>query len=151
MPLIINIQRVVNSTHLPTDKAFNQWVNAAQINAEQNAEITLRIVSTEEIQSLNNNYRNKDVATNVLSFASEVPVGPDVQLLADIVICADIVAQEAHEFGKALEDRWAHMVVHGCLHVQGFDHLESDERELMENKEIEVLKALGFSNPYQVD
>ena len=151
MPLTISIQRAVNSSNIPTDKAFNQWINAAQITPEKNAEITLRIVSAEEIQSLNRNYRNKDIATNVLSFASEVPLGPDVKLLADIVICADIVAQEAHDFGKALEDRWAHMVVHGCLHVQGFDHIESDERDLMENKEIEVLKALGFSNPYQVD
>ena len=151
MSLVINIQRVVNSTYIPTDESLTQWINAAQTSAQKNTEITLRIVSADEIQSLNRDYRNKDVATNVLSFSSEVPVGPNVQLLGDIVICADIVAQEAQDFGKALEDRWAHMVIHGCLHVQGFDHIESDEREVMENKEIEVLKALGFSNPYQVD
>ena len=111
----------------------------------------MRIVSVDEIQSLNRDYRDKDKVTNVLSFASEVPVGPEVQILGDIVICADIVAQEAAEFGKDVKDRWAHMVIHACLHIQGYDHIESDEREIMENKEIEVLKALGFSNPYQVD
>lgn len=151
MSLTINIQRVVKSTVIPSDEAFSQWINAAQITTEKNAEITLRIVSAEEIQSLNRDYRNKDIATNVLSFSSEVPVGPELQLLGDIVICADIVAQEAHEFEKPLEERWAHMVVHGCLHVQGFDHIQSDEQEIMEKKEVEVLKALGFSNPYQVD
>ncbi len=151
MSFSINIQRVVSSAHIPTDESFNQWIHAAQISTQQNTEITIRIVSYDEIQTLNRDYRNKDSATNVLSFSSEVPVGPEVKLLGDIVICADIVAQEACEFEKELEDRWAHMVVHGCLHIQGYDHIKFDERQAMENKEKEVLKALGFSNPYQVD
>jgi len=151
MSLTINIQRVVQHNNLPSDEAFTEWVNAAQITANKNVEITIRIVSAEEIQDLNRDYRNKDAVTNILSFSSEAELGEESLLLGDIVICADIVAKEAKEFGKSLTERWAHMVVHGCLHVQGYDHQEEQERQIMENKEIEVHQGFGFSNPYQVD
>jgi len=151
MSLSIVIQRTVELSNIPEDKDFSHWINAAQIDTGKNAEITLRIVSVEEIQSLNRDYRSKDMPTNVLSFSSEVPLGPELHVLGDIVICGDIVAQEAHQYGKALQDRWAHMVIHACLHIQGFDHQDERERQIMENKEVEVLKGLGFSDPYQVD
>lgn len=136
---------------LPTDEEFQSWVEEAQLDPLLSIEITLRIVDKVEIRNLNKMYRGSDKPTNVLSFTSDVPDGPALRVLGDIVICADIVAEEARRYGIRLSDRWAHMVVHGCLHVQGFDHEEPDEREFMEAEEIRVLKGLGIHDPYQVN
>ena len=159
MPMFLTVQREVESSpdsvptygQLPTDEELQSWVEEAQLDPLLSIEITLRIVDKAEIQSLNKTYRGQDKPTNVLSFSSDVPNGPALQVRGDILICADIVAEEARRYGKRLSDRWAHMVVHGCLHIQGFDHEEEDEREFMEAEEVRVLKGLGIHDPYQVN
>ena len=126
--------------HLPRHKVA-RWVRAA---LESDAEIAVRIVGAEEGQSLNRDFRDKDYATNVLTFdyATE-PV-----VMADLVICAPVVETEAKAEGKTLEAHYAHLLVHGTLHAQGWDHIEADEAEAMEAREREVLAALGFADPY---
>jgi len=126
--------------HLPRHKVA-RWVRAA---LESDAEIAVRIVGAEEGQTLNRDFRDKDYATNVLTFdyATE-PV-----VMADLVICAPVVETEAKAEGKTLEAHYAHLLVHGTLHAQGWDHIEADEAEAMEAREREVLAALGFADPY---
>lgn len=112
------------------------------------AELSVRIVDEDESQALNLQYRGKDKPTNVLSFPCELPDGVELPLLGDLVICAQVVAKEALEQGKVLHAHWAHMVVHGTLHLLGYDHIEDGEAEEMEAIEIQVLLELGYPNPY---
>ena len=157
--MFLTVQREVGSDPesvsktgvIPSDEDLLAWVEEAQIDPLLSIEINLRIVDKAEMQDLNMMYRGSDKPTNVLSFSSNVPNGSGLNLLGDIVICAEIVAEEAQQYQKRLKDRWAHMVVHGCLHVQGFDHEDPDEREFMEAEEIRVLKGLGIRDPYQVN
>ncbi|UQB41597.1 rRNA maturation RNase YbeY [Thiomicrospira microaerophila] len=119
--------------------------------AETDIEITLRIVDNEESQQLNRDYRGMDKPTNVLSFEFDMPFELDVDeplYLGDLVVCAPVVAQEAKDQGKSLEAHWAHMLVHGCLHLQGFDHIDDREAEQMEALEQQIMQRLGFDNPY---
>jgi probable rRNA maturation factor len=126
---------------LPRHKVA-RWIRAA---LEAPAEITVRIVDADEGRTLNREYRQKDYATNVLTFDyAHEPV-----VMADLVLCAPVVEQEAREMGLTLEAHYAHMLVHGTLHAQGFDHEEDDEAEAMEAEESRVMQALGFADPYQ--
>ncbi|MEN9372888.1 MAG: hypothetical protein RIR79_440 [Pseudomonadota bacterium] len=118
-----------------------KWIRHALAD---DAEITVRIVDTEEGQTLNREYRQKDYATNVLTF--DYAQEPIVQ--ADLVLCAPVVAQEAKEQGKTLEAHYAHLIVHGTLHAQGWDHEEEEDAQIMELRETEILARLGFENPY---
>lgn len=136
---------------LPSDEQLKRWGDAALSGFVEEAELTIRIVEPEEIQTLNRTYRHKDKPTNVLSFPFEAPPGVELPLLGDIVICAAVVAQEAQEQGKPLFDHWAHMVVHGVLHLLGYDHIEDDEAEEMEGLEIEILAEMGIANPYELN
>ncbi len=134
---------------MPDEAEVSQWVS--ETLAQQSAprcELAIRIVSIEEIQSLNDKYRHKPVPTNVLSFPMDAGLEDDLLLLGDIAICQDIVAEEAKVQGKPLKSHFAHMVVHGVLHLLGFDHLEDDEAEEMEQIEIGILRTIGVSNPY---
>lgn len=126
---------------LPRHKVI-RWLRAA---LETPGEITVRIVGAEEGQRLNREFRAKDYATNVLTFdyAAE-PV-----VLADLVICAEVVEREAAEAGIAIADHYAQMLIHGCLHAQGYDHEEDDQAECMEARESELMLALGFADPYR--
>ena len=118
-----------------------RWIRAA---LERPAEITVRVVGSEEAQALNRDYRAKDYATNVLTFDySREPV-----VAADLVLCAPVLQREARELGITLEAHYAHLLVHGTLHAQGYDHEDLDEARLMEARETELLAALGFANPY---
>ncbi len=135
------------------DQRLGEWAAAAARGAGgAMGEITLRIVSPEESRALNHDYRGKDAPTNVLSFPFEMPEGIPVEhqdlILGDIAICADVVAREAAEQDKLPEAHWAHMVVHGVLHLLGFDHIEDDEAADMEALETRILIALGFPDPY---
>ena len=133
---------------LPTPEQFQLWVEAALAEHLTDGEVCIRIVKPEESQALNLEYREKDKPTNVLSFPFEVPEGIPLNLLGDLVICADIVAQEATTQNKPLFHHWAHMVVHGCLHLIGFDHINDDEAEEMENLERKVLASINIPDPY---
>ena len=111
----------------------------------------MRIVDEAESQQLNFDYREKDKPTNVLSFPFQCPPGIELPLLGDLVICAQVVAREAAEQQKTVTAHWAHMVVHGCLHLLGFDHINDEDAAEMEAEEIQILQELGFANPYLID
>lgn len=136
---------------LPSDTQLELWVTTALTAGNcsyAEPELTIRIVDLEESQSLNFEYRDKDKPTNVLSFPFEVPEHVPLQLVGDLVICAPIVQQEAEQQDKPIDMHWAHMVVHGCLHLLGFDHIKDDEAELMENLERQIMAHLGYPDPY---
>ncbi len=148
MTIILDLQRIAKGDNLPSDEQFQLWVNAALAHTNKEWELTIRLVDVIESQQLNSQYRNKDKATNVLSFPFEVPEGIELNLLGDIVICIEVVAQEALEQNKDFHSHWAHMVTHGCLHLLGYDHISDIEAVEMESLEIEILAKLGFNNPY---
>lgn len=133
---------------IPESTQFEKWA-AAALQPESIPELSIRIVAEDEGRALNLAYREKDYATNVLSFPFEAPAGVPIEYLGDLVICAPVVAREAAEQGKSLESHWAHMVVHGVLHLQGYDHIEPAEAEQMETLEKHIMAQLGYANPYQ--
>lgn len=139
---------VADEGGLPTSEQLKAWVDAALTGFVEEAELTVRIVERDEIQQLNRTYRHQDKPTNVLSFPFEAPPGVELPLLGDVVICAVVVADEAQQQGKPLMAHWAHMVVHGVLHLLGYDHIEDNEAEEMEGLEVEILAELGVANPY---
>ncbi|WP_439437197.1 rRNA maturation RNase YbeY [Salinivibrio costicola] len=136
---------------LPSDDQLQAWFEHAIREAKPQAEVTIRIVDEGESQSLNRDYRGKDKPTNVLSFPFEAPPGVDIDLLGDLVVCRQVVEQEAQQQSKTLMDHWAHMVVHGSLHLLGYDHIEDDEAEQMEALERKILATMGVSDPYAND
>ena len=122
-----------DNSGLPEESQFQTWLNAVIPQFQEESEVTIR---------------GKDKPTNVLSFPFEVPPGMEMSLLGDLVICRQVVEKEAQEQGKPLEAHWAHMVVHGSLHLLGYDHIEDDEAEEMEALETEIMLALGYEDPY---
>lgn len=144
----VDIQIATTATLLPSSEQFQQWIETGLSKTQSNFELTVRVVDIKESQQLNLQYRQKDKPTNVLSFPFEVPDGIELNLLGDLVICADVVAKEATEQNKSLYNHWAHLVIHGCLHLLGYDHIEEEEATEMESLEIELLSTLGIDNPY---
>jgi len=136
---------------VPAEALFQRWAEAAAADQETRTELSIRIVDEAESAELNQTYRHKLGPTNVLSFPCEVPAGVPNDLLGDLVICAPVVEREAREQGKPAEAHWAHIVVHGVLHLRGYDHLQDDEAEKMESMEIEILSGLGYPNPYEIE
>ena len=130
------------------------WCELALRQRSADSELTIRLVDEAEGRELNSTWRHKDYATNVLSFPADVPEGPDgvplldIPLLGDLVICVPVVEREAAEQGKALQAHWAHLVIHGCLHLLGYDHIDDDEAEEMESLERQLLAELGHPDPY---
>jgi len=154
MKALVDVQWAVEGEGLPSEQDIQDWVEAVLIQ-EQNGnssdvELTVRIASEEEVAELNQQYRQKQGSTNVLSFPVDDELPLEVPLLGDLIICAAVVEREAKQQNKTLLSHWAHMVVHGTLHLLGYDHIEADQAEAMEQKEIAVLQGLGFSNPYEV-
>ncbi len=150
MSVTVDVQRVVADG--PDEADIRRWVTAT-LQAEghaADAELTVRIVDEAEITDLNRRYRHKDRPTNVLAFPFDAPPGVETDLLGDLVIAAPVVRREAAEQGKAETAHWAHLVVHGTLHLLGHDHLTEAEAERMEGREVAILDALGFPNPYQL-
>nr|WP_239090160.1 rRNA maturation RNase YbeY [Marinomonas ostreistagni] len=135
---------------LPSEAELHAWAFAALPQGEE-FEITIRIVDEDESQTLNHEYRGKDKPTNVLSFPFEVPEGIELPLLGDLVICRQVVEREALEQQKPLLHHWAHMVVHGVLHLRGYDHIKDDEAEEMEALETHILASLSIPDPYIVN
>jgi len=152
----VDIQYATQSDYVPDAADITLWVNAATQAVEPDSqlaagELTIRIVTEKEITELNQQYRHKSTPTNVLSVPYEPMVGVNISLLGDIVVCADVVNQEAIEQNKSPADHWAHIVIHGMLHLLGFDHIADSDAEKMETSEIKILKNLGINNPYQVN
>ncbi|EFX91692.1 putative metalloprotease [Actinobacillus ureae] len=151
---IIDLQIAAeNSENLPSLEQFTQWVQRALAHKAQTedfpeTEITIRIVDEAESHELNLTYRGKDKPTNVLSFPFEVPEGIELPLLGDLIICRHVVEKEAQEQQISLESHWAHLAIHGTLHLLGYDHIEDAEAEEMEGLETEIMQSLGFEDPY---
>ncbi|MGY2572594.1 rRNA maturation RNase YbeY [Vibrio sp. C8] len=149
MSIELDLQLAVEDEKgLPSEANFATWLETAITPFQDQAEVTIRIVDSEESHQLNMDYRGKDKPTNVLSFPFEAPPGMELDLLGDLVICRQVVEQEASEQNKPLLAHWAHMVVHGSLHLLGYDHIEDDEAEEMESLETELMQKLGFEDPY---
>lgn len=137
-----------NIEGLPTEEQIVQWATGAVQPEGNEVEMTVRIVDEAESHELNLTYRGKDRPTNVLSFPFECPDEVELPLLGDLVICRQVVEREAAEQEKPLMAHWAHMVVHGSLHLLGYDHIEDDEAEEMESLETKIMQGLGFDDPY---
>ena len=139
--LNLSVQYACNREGVPLRADFVRWPRAALVGG---GEVAIRLVDADEGQELNKEYRGKDYATNVLSF----PYETEPVVMGDLVICPSVVAREAAEQNKALAAHYAHLTVHGMLHLQGWDHDDDKEAEVMENKETEILAALGYADPY---
>ncbi|OOF70361.1 rRNA maturation RNase YbeY [Rodentibacter caecimuris] len=147
--MIIDLQLGCENTQgLPTEEQIREWATVAIQPQQENVEMTVRIVDETESHHLNLTYRGKDKPTNVLSFPFEVPEGIDLPLLGDLIICRQVVEKEALEQQKPLLAHWAHMIVHGSLHLLGYDHIEDEEAEKMEALETKIMQQLGFADPY---
>ncbi|MCG7873736.1 MAG: rRNA maturation RNase YbeY [Candidatus Thiodiazotropha lotti] len=147
--LKLEIQRIAEASEgSPSDRQLTAWAEAALADSGEQVEMVIRIVDEPESRQLNRDYRGKDKPTNVLSFPFESPPEVALPLLGDLVICAPVVSTEARQQNKTLEAHWAHMVVHGTLHLQGYDHQDDQQAQLMEDKERQILQALKFSDPY---
>ena len=141
--LAIYTQIAADLTNVPSKSQFKKWAKAA---LRVDTEVTIRIADAQEALALNSQYRGKDYATNVLTFVlSETPI-----LMGDIIICAPVVATEANAQGIDLIAHYAHLTVHGMLHLSGFDHENEHQAELMEGLEIQILAKLGYANPYLI-
>ncbi|HUB91939.1 MAG TPA: rRNA maturation RNase YbeY [Dyella sp.] len=151
-PATVHLSYGLPRAGIPSPISFRRWVEAALAGARRRrpAELSIRIVGTREGRTLNRTYREKDYATNVLSFPVDLPPGVRLPLLGDIAICAPVVRREAAEQGKPEAHHWAHLTVHGVLHLLGYDHIEEAEAASMEALETRILKGLGISNPYQL-
>jgi len=145
----LELQRLSRVDDEPTAAQFELWVETVLDDQVSDIELVIRIVDEPESAALNEQYRHKVGPTNVLSFPVELPEGVETPLLGDLVICAPVVVREAQEQNKLVQDHWAHLVIHGVLHLLGFDHIEDQQAEQMEAEEIFVLKKLSINNPYQ--
>ena len=148
MSLEVEVQIATELEELPTEEDLLLWVRAALMGREGPIELVIRIVDEPESRQLNHDYRGKDGPTNVLSFPFQAPPEVPSELLGDLVICAPVVVKEAREQGKTAWAHWAHMVVHGVLHLRGYDHQTDEEAERMEGLERSILQQLHFSDPY---
>ena len=145
---LVEVQFSYSSPGQPDKEQIQRWVDAALEGHERDAEVVVRIVDVKESAELNKQYRHKQGPTNVLSFPANLPEGIGLNLLGDLVVCAPVVEREALEQQKPLAHHWAHIIIHGVLHLQGYDHVHDDEAEVMENREIKLLQTLNINNPY---
>lgn len=144
------VQNASHSNAVPPQAAFRNWATEAYMKTTTNdAELVIRIVDEPEIAGLNDKYRGVPGPTNVLSFPFEDPPNMDTNVLGDIVICAQVVEREAKQLQRSLAAHWAHMVVHGVLHLCGYNHVHDDDARIMESLETDILRELNFPNPYE--
>ena len=151
-PMItLDLQIACDEQSLPSQQDFDLWLQAVLSTVKPDAEVTIRLVEPSESQELNHQYRGKDRPTNVLSFEFEAPPMLELDLLGDLIICKQIIEKEAIEQEKPLLNHWAHMVVHGTLHLLGYDHIDDDQAIEMESLEKEILANLAIDDPYRDD
>lgn len=156
LSLYLDVQQMVASDTIPQQSLLESWITSALLEEaalsqeplNDEYELTIRIVDKSEIQALNNTYRHKNKATNVLSFPFEAPPEIQLPLLGDLVICHDVVVEEAQQQHKTIIEHWAHMVIHGLLHLKGYDHIEDSDAQIMEALEIRILEILKIADPY---
>lgn len=146
--LELEVQNATSFTPLPSHQQFERWVSAA-LHGHGDTELLIRLVDRSESRQLNTRYRHKNKATNVLSFPADLPEELGLALLGDIIICAPIVAEEARQQHKTAEAHWAHLTIHGTLHLLGHDHQAEEEASAMESLETGILQSLGFADPYR--
>jgi len=144
----LDVQIATESHLIPSEEQLQRWVDAALPASDQDSEIVIRIIDEQESAELNHRYRHKTGPTNILSFPAELPDEVDLNLLGDLLVCAPVLEQEAKQQQKKLFDHWAHIIIHGVLHLTGHDHISDHEAEIMENLEIDILKHLNIANPY---
>jgi probable rRNA maturation factor len=148
--LMLEVQRVAKPVPgIPSDTILRRWAEAALETSQDEVELVIRLVDEPESQRLNHAYRNKDNPTNILSFPFEAPSIVPVSLIGDLVICAPVVIREAEQLNLPLDAHWAHMVIHGVLHLQGYDHQSNQQAQVMEERERIILQNLHFPDPYQ--
>jgi probable rRNA maturation factor len=151
MSIELDLQIACNFDDLPSEQQFTLWAEKALLPYREQAELTIRIADEQESQELNSQYRGKDKPTNVLSFPFEAPPGIELPLVGDLIICPQVVKRESIEQEKPFHEHFAHMVIHGCLHLLGFDHINEQDAMEMESLEKEFLAELGISDPYRDD
>lgn len=149
MTINITVQTETTQPNCPSDTDLTTWSTATLEHLSESGELCIRLVDLAESQQLNETYRHKNGPTNILSFPQTCPDTITPKLLGDIVVCAPLVAKEAHAQAKSFNAHFAHLIVHGTLHLLGYTHAEDDEAQIMMNHEIAVLAALGFENPYE--
>jgi probable rRNA maturation factor len=148
----IDITNNSQSALVPSEVQLITWVKAALQSQHLNeADVSIYLVDEEESQTLNAQYRHKNAPTNVLAFPADLPEELEIPLLGDLVVCAPVVEREAIEQGKSLDAHWAHMLVHGSLHLLGFDHINDEDANIMETLETQILTGLGYPPPYAND
>lgn len=145
----LDIQVATEFPGIPGEQQFQHWVDTVLTDQSQDSEIVIRLVDDAESAELNQTYRHKQGPTNILSFPFEAPEGVDMDLLGDLVICAPLIEREAAQQNKLPEHHWAHITIHGVLHLLGYDHVEENDAEEMEALEIKLLNMLNIANPYQ--
>ncbi|MCK5356133.1 MAG: rRNA maturation RNase YbeY [Methyloprofundus sp.] len=146
----LEVQRITETGYIPSDAALQLCLETALADYSQDAEVVIRVVDTLEISALNEQYRHKQGATNILSFPFDAPeVIENVILLGDLVVCAAVLESEARAQQKSLKDHWSHIIIHGILHLLGYDHSAENDALEMEAKEILILEQLNIDNPYQ--
>lgn len=152
MNLALDIDNASSCPRVPNEKLVYQWICAAleeQTAGQEDVELSVRIVDEQESAELNQRYRNKQGATNVLSFPADLPDSLQLPLLGDLVICAPVVEREAQQQKKTFNAHWAHMLIHGSLHLMGFDHIDDLDAEEMEQLETKIITGLNFPPPYE--
>ena len=142
------LQVITHTDYLPSQDELQKWINLALPSDQQYHAITIRVVDRAESQALNTKYRHETKPTNILSFPFDAPEGFQSDLLGDLVVCPSIIEAEASSQHKSLTAHWAHLIIHGTLHLLGFNHLNGKDAAIMEAKEIELLTKLNFPNPY---
>ncbi|RRS10535.1 rRNA maturation RNase YbeY [Pseudoalteromonas sp. J010] len=151
MDLMLDLQVACEFDNLPSEAQFQVWAEHALTQFRKEAELTIRIADEQESQELNSQYRGKDKPTNVLSFPFDAPPGIELPLIGDLIICPQVVYQESVEQEKTFHDHFAHMVIHGCLHLLGFDHINEKDAVEMETIEKQILASLHIADPYRDD
>ena len=146
----LEVQRVIETRYIPSDKELQLCLEKTLENYSEDAEVLIRVVDHQEMSALNEQYRHKQGPTNILSFPFEVPESvKGVNLLGDLVVCAPVIEKEAQAQQKSLKDHWTHIIIHGILHLLGYDHIDDSDALEMEAKEILILQQLNIDNPYQ--